>query len=166
MAVFFAIIGFMRGWNREVIGSAGILLGMFALFQFDPLVRGTLLLSFPRQQAFIIQAALFLIIVFFSYRNTYFVPETRRAEVNLQDGILGAVVGFVNGYLVGGTLWYFMDINEYPLSPLILAPAPGSPSERFISSMPLVLLSGGVNGSGEFLLVAVVILFLIALVVL
>jgi uncharacterized membrane protein required for colicin V production len=37
LAVFFAVLGFLRGWNREVIGTAGMVLGMFALFQVDAL---------------------------------------------------------------------------------------------------------------------------------
>ncbi len=166
LAAFFAIIGFMRGWNREVIATAGVLLGMFALFQFDPLLRGSLLLSFPREQAFLLQIAAFMLMVFFSYRSTFVVGEQRKGGNNLQDGILGALVGGFNGYLIGGALWFFMDVNEYPLSPYILSPTPNSPSERFINSMPLVFLSGGVGGSGEFLLIFVVILFLIALIVL
>ena len=47
MAIFFAIIGFLRGWNREVIATAGIILGLFALFQFDSLIRGVLLANVP-----------------------------------------------------------------------------------------------------------------------
>ena len=32
MALFFAFIGFLRGWNRELVATAGIILGLFALF--------------------------------------------------------------------------------------------------------------------------------------
>jgi hypothetical protein len=165
LAVFFAVVGFLRGWNREVVATAGIFLGMFLLFQFDPILRGTLLLSFPRSQAFAIQIAIFLIVVYFAYQNRTFVRE-RRSELNFQEGLLGGLVGAVNGYLVGGAIWYFMDINEYPLSPYIVAPGPNSPSAEFISRMPLTILSGGVGGSGDLLAVAVIFLFLLVLIVL
>lgn len=167
IAVFFAVIGFLRGWNRGVVASAGIFMGMFALFQFDPFIRAILrLFAFPQSQVFLIQSALFLIIVYFSYQNSAFITDDRNSRVNLQDSILGVVVGFLNGYLIGGTLWYFLDINEYPLDPYIVAPAPNSPSATLMNSIPLVLLSGGPAGSGEFLLVAVIILLLIVFIVL
>ncbi|MBC6938079.1 MAG: hypothetical protein DWB42_19935, partial [Chloroflexi bacterium] len=43
MALVFGFIGFMRGLSRELIATAGIILGLFALFQFDDVLRGTLL---------------------------------------------------------------------------------------------------------------------------
>lgn len=163
LAAFCAVIGFMRGWNREVIATAGVLLGMFALFQFDSILRGFLLLSFNRDQTFIIQMALFMTIVFFSYQSQAFVSQQIES---LQSSILGAVVGFFNGYIIGGTIWYFMDINEYPFPPYILSPAPDSPSAQSLGSIPLVIMSGGVAGSGELLVIAVVVLILIVLIVL
>jgi hypothetical protein len=165
LAVFFAIIGFMRGWNREVVATAGVVLGLFALFQLDSLIRGTLLLTFPPDQAFFIQVSVFLIVVFFAYQNRTFTRETRPGRFNIQSGILGALVGFLNGYLIVGTLLYFMDINEYPFSPYILAPAINSPSANHLTSMPLVILGGGIGGSGDLLAVAVIFLFLLVLVV-
>jgi uncharacterized membrane protein required for colicin V production len=166
LAVFFAIIGYQRGWNRELIATSGIILGFFALFQFDAVIRGTLLLSFPPEQAFFIQAAIFIAIVFFSYQNRVFIAEPRPGRLNFQAGLLGALVGFINGYLIGGTLWYFMDINQYPFDPYILAPSPTSPSAQQLGSMPLVILGGGVGGSGDLLAVAVILMFLMVLIVL
>lgn len=167
IATFFAVIGFLRGWNRGIITTAGIFMGMFALFQFDPFFRAVLqLFAFPSSQAFIIQVAIFLIIVYFAYQNTSILGDEGERADNLQDSILGIVIGFLNGYLIGGTLWYLMDIHEYPLNPFIIAPAPNSPSANLLNAMPLVLLSGGPSGSGEFLLVAVVVLLLIAFIVL
>lgn len=165
LAVFGTLIGFLRGWNREVIATAGVLLGTFALFQLDSLLRGTLLLGFPRTQAFIVQLLLFFVIVFFAYQNRIVDPDEREKE-RLQTGILGGVVGFFNGYLVGGAIWYFMDINEYPLSPLIMAPGPDSPSAENISMIPVIILSGGTSGGGELLLIGVIVLFVLVLVVL
>lgn len=165
LAAFGAFLGFLRGWNREVIATAGILLGSFALFQFDALFRGTLLLSFPHSQAFFIQAAIFFIIVFFAYQNRSFEPEDRN-EGSIQSGILGGLVGLLNGYLIGGALWYFLDINEYPFAPYVVAPGPQSVSAESINTIPLVLLSGGAAGSGELLIVGVIIIFVLVLIIL
>lgn len=167
MASFFAIIGFLRGWNRELVSTAGIVLGLFALFQFDSLLRGTLLANVPRDQVFLVQAGVFIAIVFFAYQTrSTGAPDVRRREGrdNLQESVLGGLLGFLNGYLVWGSLWYFMDINEYPLAPYIIAPGPGSPSDQARSLLPLVILGGGPSGTGDLLAVAVIILFVIVLV--
>jgi len=165
LAVFFGIVGLIRGWSKEIIATAGIVLGMFALFQFDTLLRGTILLRFPIDQVFFIQAGIFLVIVFFAYQNRTFVGD-RDPEEGVQNALLGGLVGCVNGYLIGGSLWYFMDISQYPFDPYILAPAANSPSAQQIDLMPMVLLGGGVTGGAELLPIAVIFLFLLVLIVL
>lgn len=166
MAIFFGIIGYLRGWNKELISMAGIILGLFALFQFDNLLRGVLLAGVSRDQVFLVQAGIFLIVVFFAYQTRGMGggrgPDGRD---RLQSSILGGLVGFINGYLIWGSLWYFMDINAYPLAPSVIAPAPGSPSDQARNLLPLVVLGGGVTGTGDLLAIAVIVLFLIVLVV-
>lgn len=166
LALFFGIIGSLRGFNRELISLAGIILGLFALFQFDSLIRGTLLVGVGRDQVFIVQALIFIAIVFFAYQTRAIIGDGGRRDGrdSLQSGILGAIIGFINGYLIWGSLWYFMDINEYPLAPHIIAPAPGSASDQARAILPLVLLGGGPAGNGDLLAIAVIILFIIVLV--
>jgi hypothetical protein len=164
LAAFGAVLGFMRGWNRELIVTAGITLAFFILFQFDSYIRGFVLLTFPRDQVFVIQIGIFLIIVFVAYQNRTF-RGSERPNPNLQSSLLGALVGFFNGYLIGGSLWYFADINEYPLRPYLMAPLPGSPSAEQIGMMPITLFGGGVGGTGELLVVFVVVVFAIVLLV-
>jgi uncharacterized membrane protein (GlpM family) len=167
MAIFFGIIGYLRGWNKELISMAGIILGLFALFQFDSLLRGVLLAGVSRDQVFIIQAVIFLIVVFFAYQTRGMGASGRGPDGRdrLQSSILGGLVGFINGYLIWGSLWYFMDINSYPLAPAVIAPAPGSASDQARNLLPLVVLGGGVTGTGDLLAIAVIVLFLIVLVV-
>jgi uncharacterized membrane protein (GlpM family) len=165
VAIFFALIGFMRGWNKEVIATAGVGVTAFALFQFDSILRASVFIWLPRDQVFWVQAGLFLAAVFIAYRTRAFVG-TRRSTRDLQTSALGGMVGFLNGYLIAGTLWYFLDINEYPLAPLVIAPAPGSPSDQARDLIPLVILGGGTNGTGDFLAIAVVVLILIVMVIL
>jgi hypothetical protein len=172
MALLFGYIGYSRGWNKEVIAMSGIILGLFALHQFDDLVRGTLLAQAPGDQRFLVQSVIFGIIVFFAYQNRALpggdgvrgrgVAEGRD---ELQTNILGALMGLLNGYLIWGTLWYFMDINNYPLAPYITRPVQGSSSAGTISQLPLYVLAGGPTGSGDLLALAVIGLFLIVLIV-
>lgn len=165
MSLFFGVIGFLRGWNKELIAMAGIILGLFALFQFDGLLRGSVLRGVALDTVFLIQSGIFIAIVFFAYQTRALGANERRERSNLQESFLGGLVGLVNGYLIWGSIWYFMDINRYPLAPSVVAPGPGSPSEQALQWLPLVMLGGGVNGSGDLLAVAVIVLFLFVLIV-
>jgi hypothetical protein len=163
-ALFFGILGYLRGWNRELVATAGITLAAFAIFQFDSILRGTIFLLLPREQVFLIQMGVFLAVAYFVYQADELAGASRRNDNNLQSGFLGAIAGALNGYLIVGTLWYFLDINEYPLTQLITAPAPGSPSASAIGLMPLVLIGGGAGGTGDLLAVMVVALLFFVLV--
>lgn len=156
-AIFFALIGFLRGWNRELLSSAGILLAVFALFQFDGLLRGTVFLAMRREQIFFLQAVAFLFVVFVVYQARELESMQRRDD-DTGAGFLGALVGAFNGYLIVGSLWYFLDINEYPLSQFMVAPAVNSPSGDTINLIPLVLVGGGTSGTGDLLAVGVIVL--------
>lgn len=170
MAFFFAVIGYLRGWNKEIISTAGIVLGLFALFQFDALLRGTLLVNVGRDQVFLVQTIIFAVIVFFAYQSRVITgldarrDRDRDGRDRVQESILGGILGFINGYLIWGSIWYFMDINQYPFAPYIIAPSPGSPSAEARNLLPLVLLGGGPGGSGDLLAVAVIILFVVVLI--
>ncbi len=166
MAAFFAVIGFLRGWSKEVISMSGIILGLFALFQFDSFIRGVLLVGVDADQVFFVQAVVFAIVVFFAYQTRAIIGDSDGdGRDSLQESVLGALLGFVNGYLIWGSLWYFLDINSYPLDPYVTAPAPGSPSEQALNILPLVILGGGPQGSGDLLSIVVIVLFLIVLIV-
>jgi uncharacterized membrane protein required for colicin V production len=172
MALLFGYIGFTRGWNKELIATSGIILGLFTLFQFDDVLTN-LLVSFPPEQAFALRAIIFSTIVFFAYQTRALIGEdaTRARSSgsdgrdNLQSSVLGGLVGALNGYLIWGTLWYFQHVENYPLSPYISAPQPGSPSANFVDSLPLYILAGGPGGAGNLLAAAVIVLFLIVLIV-
>jgi hypothetical protein len=163
-AIFFSIVGMIRGWNRELVTLAGIILSLFALFQFDALVRGVLLASVPNDQVFFVDIFLFGLILYLTYRTRGgFVSGGGPRRSRIQEAILGGLVGALNGYLIWGAVWYFLDINEYPLSPLVIAPAPGSISAENLNAIPLVLLGGAAGGSTEVLTIIVIVLFLFVL---
>lgn len=180
-AIFFAFVGFTRGWSKEVISMAGIILGLFALHQFDALIRGTLLANLSRDQVFFVQSAIFLVVVFFSYQTRALIGgdaerATRRSRGDddgrdsLQASVLGAIVGFWNGYLIAGTLWYFLDINRLPdgvtyaLSPYVTGPIDPT-GVAAVNNLPLYVLANGPGSNGDLLSLAVIVLFLIVLIV-
>lgn len=168
--IFFAILGFLRGWNREVIATAGIVLAAFALFQFDTLLRGWLLANASMDQVFLVEISAFLAVVFFAYRLNRSIgddePRPAQGARGLLNSLLGALAGFFNGYLVWGVIWYFLDVSQYPFAPLITAPSDASPSAGSLNLIPLVLVAGGTEGSGEVFALVVLVLFFLALVTL
>lgn len=164
MALIFGYIGYTRGWNKEIIATAGIILGLFALFQFDDVIT-SLFVNLPADQQFLVRATIFTIIVFFAYQTRALGEVGNNDRDPLQSSVLGSIVGFINGYLVWGSMWYFMHITNYPLSPYITAPTPGTASADFVDSLPLFVLAGGPGGDGNLLAAAMILLFLVVLIV-
>ena len=165
----FAYIGYGRGWGKELISLASIVLALFALNQFDTLIRFSLFGALPADQIFWVQVILFLAIVFFGYQSRAIDRiggrVARGGRDQVQTSILGALVGAVNGYLVFGSIWSFLDINSYPLSPFVTQPVAGTPSGDTIGSLPLYVLAQGSPGEGSLLTLIVIILFVFVLIV-
>lgn len=175
-AAFFAYVGSLRGWTKEIISLSGVVLALFALYQFDDVLRGTLFIALPNDQKFLLQTIIFLVIVFFAYQTRAIVGAEATAPRGrgdsgrdpLQAKVLGGLVGFLNGYLIAGTVWYFLDINrlpsgQYPLDPYVIAPLAGTASAQALPNLPLYLLTqNGTNG--DLLSLSVVVLFVLVLV--
>jgi hypothetical protein len=166
-AFFFAIMGYLRGWNRELLAAAGIVLTMFAIFQFDAFLRVSVYALLPREQVFLLQTFIFVAVVWLVYQASDGRSGRRSAPAQsetMQTSFLGVLAGAFNGYLIVGTLWYFLDINEYPFSQWLVAPSPGSPSAQNLGLMPLMLVGGGSGGSGDLLALGVIALLFFVLV--
>ena len=163
-ALFFALTGALRGWQRELIGTTGIVLGFFAILQFDSLLRGSLYLLLTNGQIFLLQVVVFLALILLAYRSRLAANPTGRVS-RLRNGILGAVAGFINGYFIAGSLWYILDINRYPFPQLLSAPAEGSVSFQGVGMMPAILLGGGLAGSGDLLTIAILVLLAIVVII-
>lgn len=161
--ILFAFIGYMRGWTKEILATAGIILALFAIKQFetlliDPLTNG------EQTSKFYLEAVILLTLAFFGYETS---PErfirSKKTVVRegVQEGILGALVGALNGYLLIGSLWWYMDNLEYPLSPHVTPVAPGSASANMVDALPL---SWMLSGDGGILALVVIALFIFIIV--
>lgn len=170
LVIFFGYIGAQRGWVKELIAMSGVILALFGFYQFDVLLRRTLLGNLPADQRFYLQSVMFLAVVFVAYQNRALVgAEATRARGGdgrdpLQSKVLGAIAGGVNGYLIAGTLWYFLDINRttaglYALDPYVIAPTAGTASAGFVPNLPLYLLTNN-GANGDLLSLAVIVLFI------
>lgn len=170
LVVFFTLIGYMRGWQREVIALSGLIASLAALAQFgDSITRlvGALTgaaqdpATFPRQQ-FWIQAIFHSVIAFFSYQVVARLADQatggrlgERLRSGLERRFLGAVIGAINGYLLIGSLWGFLEYQvtdagyvrlpqgvPYPFdASIIMRPAAETSAAALAEYLPMGLIS-------------------------
>jgi len=147
--ILFAIIGAMRGWAKELLVSSSVILTIFILTileNYIPIFKTNVAMQ-SESTLFWVRSGVLGALVLFAYQT----PNIPRLSTSdrfirhyLQDGLLGFVFGALNGYLIFGTLWYFMDAAGYPLTSIITAPESGSALEQtfqeVISLLPPSLL--------------------------
>lgn len=127
--IFFAVIGMIRGWAKELLVTFAVILALFimaVLQQFVPFIREAVLNANKGdpQPVFWFRTLLLMILVFFGYQGpniAKLVGSMKFAREKLQDSLLGLFLGAINGYLIIGTLWYFLDQARYPFPNLIMA---------------------------------------------
>ena len=166
MVLLFSISGSLRGWSKEVVAASGLILSLFAINQFGYLLIGLFgwtveglgeQLAYQRQ--FYLFASIHLLITFFSYQGPRLssgLGQRLKPRDNLQDKLLGAIVGAINGYLVVGALWSFLEYHTvgssswvqlspgvpYPFDPsIIVRPAIDSSAFNIIAKLPIPFLS-------------------------
>jgi hypothetical protein len=133
MVGFFAIVDMQRGWTRAVIATSGLVLSLFAINQFAPFLFGalghfeeTFNETIWRRQIFVL-ATIHLFIGFFSYAGpalTGRLSTRLKIRDNIQDKLLGLLVGAVNGYLAVGTLISFLEYRLTNEGWVATTPAP------------------------------------------
>ncbi len=124
--VLFGFIGAMRGWVREIIATASLILAIFVLNQF-----GNMLAGFAPDQSpegatarFAVKAVPFLVIAFFGYLGPAVVRSrfSNDARGRIEGGIISFLFGAINGFLILSTLAYLAWQNQ------ILGPGPFPPN--------------------------------------
>lgn len=126
--VVFGIIGAMRGWAKELLVTFSVILALFlleVLGRYFPPVRE--FFAQPNGSTeFWARTILLLFLVFFGYQtpNIARMAASRFARERLADSLLGFFLGAINGYLIAGTLWWFLTDSGYPFPQVITAPTP------------------------------------------
>ncbi len=147
--ILFAIIGAMRGWARELLVSFSLILALFIISvieRFVPFVRD--ILAANGQVMFWLRAGVIFALVFFGYQTpniSRLAGGNRFARERLQDTLLGIFLGALNGYLIAGSLWYYLNSAGYPFPNVISGPAGGEVADltnRMMAIMPPQLLGG------------------------
>ena len=124
--VLFGIIGLMRGWAKEILVSFSVILGLFIISVIEK-YGGFLtnLLNGPGSGLFWMRFIILTALVFFGYQGPN-IPKlaqsNRFVRERLQDSLLGLFLGALNGYLIFGTIWSFMESSGYPFPNIIASP--------------------------------------------
>ena len=125
--ILFAIVGGMRGWAKELLVSFSVILAL----ALNHIIRRYIPLAQPQNMPdndpslFWMRTIILLVLVYFGYQTVVSIPHlaSRAARERLQDSLFGVIMGAVNGYLVAGTILYYMHVANYPYPNVISAPA-------------------------------------------
>jgi hypothetical protein len=184
LVILFAIAGMMRGWTKEIVVTASVVLALFTINQLmSPLfafIGWDNNINQPpeiRRWQFFIMSAFILLLAFVGYQG----PTLARSRVgdrltrrdNLQDKLLGFFVGALNGWLIVGSIWSFLEFKiigantwlrytpdiPYPFDPTrITRPAPELAT--IIDNLPIPFLT-----QSPYILLLLLIVFVLFLLV-
>ncbi len=128
--ILFAVIGAMRGWAKEMMVTASAVLALFIITVLETYVKG-LEQTFATPGSagqFWMRVAILAILAFFGYQTPNFprIGGERFARERLQDSLLGIFLGALNGYLIVGSIWYFLSESNYQALAYIVPPDPAT----------------------------------------
>ncbi len=122
------LVGMTRGWAKELLAAFSVILGIFIILVLETYVGfiQALIASGGPKTEFWVRALIILVLSFFGYQTPGAIARFQSAarREKLQDSLLGIVLGGVNGYLIVGSIWYYMHRAGYPFD-LIRAPQAG-----------------------------------------
>jgi len=162
--VLFAIIGALRGWAKELLVSFSVVLARFIEFvavNYVPVLSGSFkgLSDTQPKTWFLVRLAIFGVLVSFGYATTVLSSRlnVKARKEKFQDTLLGLFLGIINGYLVMGMVWGFIDQLGYNVWG-ITGPQTAS-ALGFLKYLPIGVLEG------PTLFVAVAVAFAFVLIV-
>jgi uncharacterized membrane protein required for colicin V production len=139
----FGLVGWMRGWAKELLVSFSAILALaliFILRKYIPFVRD---LQPPDVTLFWIQTIIMLVLVYFGYQTVRIERLTGKATRDkVQDALFGSILGAFNGYLIVGSILYWMQEADYPFENFMTPPDPSIADTvaRMMDYMPPVVL--------------------------
>ena len=155
LVLIFGAIGLVRGFLKELGVTTAVFVAIYVISQWlekrdvaemalgravevSPTVFGALAADDPRRA--LVRCMLYILLmsfmVFISYHG-----ETLTFGGSPPKGSTGVLfnlmAGLLNGYLIVGTIWYYLDKYDYPTRLLGLFQAPLSPTARALRSLLL-----------------------------
>ncbi len=134
IVLMFVIIAVARGYDKELGATVIMLAGLLVVGLLNsrlhlderlPKLLQTYIFRKPDQEVLIrlfsmlLYQGIFLGITYAGYAGRVLEWEGATAGGRLKK-MLSLLIGVINGWLVAGTLWYYMDSYEYPLPEQII----------------------------------------------
>lgn len=137
LVVIFAIIGLLRGWVKELLVAFSVIVALtlnHVLRKYIPIVQT---LPDDSTQLFWILALVLVALVFFGYQTVALVPhlQSKATRERLQDALFGLIVGGVNGYLIAGSILYYIAQTKFQVFPGVIDAPTGPAADAFQSLM-------------------------------
>ena len=122
--VLFGLVGWMRGWAKELLVSFSVVLSLalnHVIRRYVPIAA-----NLPETDAslFWVRTIILLVLVYFGYQTVISIPHlaAKGRTERLQDTLFGAFLGGLNGYLVAGSILYYIHIADYAFQKVITKP--------------------------------------------
>ena len=122
--ILFAIVGWMRGWAKELLVAFSVILALglnHVLRRYIPIAQ-----QLPETDVslFWVRTIILLVLVYFGYQTVISISHlaSKAARERLQDTLFGAILGAINGYLIAGTILFYMHIADYPFEKVLSKP--------------------------------------------
>jgi hypothetical protein len=135
--VLFAIIGAMRGWAKELLVTSALVLGLFLnaiLENYITPYASALQLQPPLTQ-FLLRGGILVLLSVFGYQTPNIrALQPKLARERVEEVLLGLVLGALNGYLLIGSLFFYLNQTGYPTS-LVIPPVPDTPLRASIDAL-------------------------------
>ena len=125
LVIIFGIIGAMRGWAKELLVTSAIVLGLFLNSILASYIQPyqTLMVTAPPGTILSMQAGVLLLLAFFGYQT----PKIQALQPKLvrerfEEILLGGFMGVLNGFLLVGSIWFYLHQTGYATTDLVIAP--------------------------------------------
>ena len=153
LLITFALVGIVRGFLKELGVTTVLLVLLFGLSRLEDKIPQVLTnavgvvgytvpeISEPAGQS--IWASFYILVIVFVTLISYH-GETLAFEGRSPKGYKGilfaSLTGLFNGYLVVGSLWYFLDKYDYPIKLLQFQDPLTDFAQNLVPLLPLTLL--------------------------
>ena len=163
--LIFALIGAIRGWAKEVTATFSVFLALFILAVLQGFVPavGNYLNNSPISSQVTFKMITLSLVVFVGYQTPnlpMFMQSQHFKRSQMQDIILGFLIGGFNGYLIYGSLWHFIHEGGYPFS-YVLAPIAGTPAGQAALQLIPLLPPAWLVAPGIYFAIAIAFLFVL-----
>ena len=123
--ILFGVIGAMRGWAKELLVTSAVVLGLFLNSILATYIQPyqTLMATASLMTIFTVQAGAILLLAVFGYQT----PKLQALQPKLvrerfEEILLGGFMGLLNGFLIVGSIWFYLHQTGYGMTDLVIAP--------------------------------------------